>query len=513
MLSCVLFVEIEHFANSTELPAADSKDEQEVKLKLIEMIKSTSKTDATYRKSMKNINWSDINIPGYSKEKLQDLLNGIVKKTGYIRTLDEILTSYSKNQFKLELSSHPDKPSKPKAAYILYFDDNKEKFTSKFQRENPDDKVNFFGILKMAREKFNSLADKKKQPYITRFENEKRAYDEKVKEFETQNSHLFTKLNKEKKINKKNPVTTALTPFGLYREEVGGNESFQTVKDSWNKLPNAVKLIYIQRVVADESDIEKKITKAEMKIIEEFDGIPKKPNSAYAFFFAKFKKSYRGENKDLMKSVSEAWQTLSEKEKAMYKRQYDQEMIEYGLKLEAYIATLPPQQQVVMKIKHKNHLPKSLDASIKKENSSINGSPAKKRPKIEDEDEEVERSPKKSPSKKLKMSALPEYPSQTTAHYYLVNVHNGDEKKARKAYKKLDDSEKKVYRKEMEKKKKSYLQLTSMVIGKMAKSEVDEYKKVIEQSKIEQAAQTSWHRPTETDDEEESSSGSEEDSD
>lgn len=46
--------------------------------KLLEMIKSSSKTDLTHRKAMKNIHWSDINIPGYSKEKLEDLLYGIV---------------------------------------------------------------------------------------------------------------------------------------------------------------------------------------------------------------------------------------------------------------------------------------------------------------------------------------------------------------------------------------------------------------------------------------------------
>lgn len=504
-------------ANSTQI--TNAKDLNQVKLALINQIKETSNTSLSYRKSMKNIKWNDIKIPGYSSAMLEGMLNDIVKNTGYIRTLDEILVHYVNNQGKIELNSHPGKPVKPKAAHAMWYEDNKEKIDSKLLKENPDLKKNFFALLKVVHNKFEALPDKKKQVYLDKYESEKALYDEKMRNFLSTNKDLL-QAAKSKTIKK--VVMKVLTPMGLFRQEIGGNAAFKDVQDSWKLLPKADKLKYIKLVLNDESDIEKKVSKDEMKIVEEIDGPPKKP-TAYSIFYNKFRETYKGDKISFAKRVGEAWRGLSEREKSENQKAHEKAMVEYSLQLEKYISSLPPSQQFTWKMKHKKDLPGAYLDSIKKEKVSFiktessmseNGSSPKKRPRnvLDDDDEEVVKSPKKSPTKSKKVKLLlPDYPSQTTAHFYLKTVHDGEEKKAKKAYKKLTQEEKKKLRKKMEEQRHQYVKDLSKFTGKMTPDEIKEYKESVAKFKAEQASQISWHKEKGTDDEHES--GSETDSD
>ena len=65
------------------------------------------------------------------------MLAEIVKQTGSVRTLGEILHNYKANSKKYEFDSHPDRPIKPLLPQHLYMHENKEKLTQKFEKDNP----------------------------------------------------------------------------------------------------------------------------------------------------------------------------------------------------------------------------------------------------------------------------------------------------------------------------------------------------------------------------------------
>lgn len=508
-------------ANSTQI--VNTNDLYEVKLALIDKIKELFDTSQShsYRQSIKKIDWNLIEIPGYSKETLQQLLKDVVKSTGFIRTLDEIFVHYVNNQAKIELRSHPGKPVKPKPAHVMWYEDNKSKIEQKLAKENPDEKLNFFKLLKIVAGKFEVLPDKKKQFYLDKFENEKALYDEKLKNFMSTNKVLISKANLKVKSKKEKPMKV-LTPMGLYRQEVGGNASFKDIQESWKILPKTDKINFIKCVLEDKSGVEKKVTKEEMKILKEIDGPPKKP-AAYTIFYNKFRQTYTGDKLELGRKCGEAWKNVSKREKAAILKQHDKAMVQYRLQLQKFINSLPLAQQMTWKIKYKKDLNETVVKQEKPEKMSFktevtssvseNGSPSKKRPRnVLSDDDEVEKSPKKSPSKKAKYT-LPEYPSQTTAHFYMMNVYNGKQKKVRKSYNKLSAEEKKSLHKQMQEKRHEYVKELSKCTGKMSPKEIEEYKANVAKFKADQSSQIEWHESQGTDDETHNSSSSEEETD
>lgn len=74
-------------------------------------------------------------MKGHTKEEMQNMLKEIVKQVGYVRTLDEILDHYEKNQVAVDRKAHPDFPAPPANAFIRYMQENREKFEAEFTQK------------------------------------------------------------------------------------------------------------------------------------------------------------------------------------------------------------------------------------------------------------------------------------------------------------------------------------------------------------------------------------------
>lgn len=84
--------------------------------------------------------WDAIHIDGYSTEELQKHLQEIIKKTGTVRTLDEVLADYVQNHVALDCASHPEHPKKPITPGFRYLKENREKLEHQMEKANPGQK-------------------------------------------------------------------------------------------------------------------------------------------------------------------------------------------------------------------------------------------------------------------------------------------------------------------------------------------------------------------------------------
>lgn len=452
-------------------------------------------------------------MPGHSTEELQETLDEIIKKTGTMRTLEEILMSYKRNQMAHEKKADVNKPKKARRAYHIYYEENKEKLIEKYKRETGD-KFNYLLALKFAKEKFDGLSDKKKQPYLDKHQKQVEEYTNAMQQYKRDNPEYFAKKAKKEKVADPN-VPTVTTPFTLFRAEKCQENSYWKALELWKELSDVEKVDYIKRVL-NSKDEHKKISIGEKKILDEHDGIPKKPQGPFILFGADFRANFTGDRNNMMKLQGEAWKNLSEKKRKQYEDKYNEAMVEYGKTLEKYIESLPSNQQVTMRMTLKKYLPKPVQKTATFRETG-DGSPAKKKMKIEKTDSSVpstpeksQKSPKKDPKTQV---ALPPYPSETTAHFYMMTVHDGDRKKARKGYKKLSAHEKKAYQKEMTKVKQQFLAKTSDLFKKISPSQASVEKAKFTKYKEQQKEEIDWHKPAGTDDEVNSSSGSEDGSD
>lgn len=475
-------------------------------MKLVdEILKTSGVNNASYKKSAKGVRWEKIKIPGREQAELPGLLADIIKKTGIIRTLGEILTNYKQNQMSYELKHDSNKPSKPKLPFQAYYEDNKDKINEKYPKE-PGEKFNFLMAMKYAKEKYEALPTKKKQPYIDAHKEQADKYKNAMKEFRESCPEYYERKKRSRKVAE---GSATLTPFNLYRREKCLNDSYIEALHIWKELPNSEKVEYIKRVISSDAEL-KKISIVEKKLLEDYGGIPKKPLSAFLLFANDFRNAYNGDKRDIMKQCGEAWKNISDARKKFYMKKYDQSMVDYGFVLEKYVEELPKEQQIVMRMTLKKHLPKVTLNATSFRNSE--GTPSKKM-KIEKEDVSVIQVKQMKSPKKKAVVEMPPYPSDTTAHHYMMTVHHGDAKKARKAYKKLSVQEKKAYQREMFKAKKEYLETSSHLFTKMPPSQLKEEKANMVKAKSEQREQLDWHKPSGTDNEADDSESDDSDSD
>lgn len=478
-------------------------------------------------------------------------------------------------------------------------------------------------------DKFKNLSEKKREPYLKKYQEEVAAHKKNVIEFFNNHKELkkgkntvSKKPEKIAKIRAKLMKPSFLSPFTLYRQELskeGKIYAFPLAQKMYKELPDEEKFKYVTAVLSldCEEGQEKRVSKEEMKILDSVNGLPKRPLQPYNIFVQNLKKNYDGENKDFLRYASDCWKDLSQEKKDKLQEQSNQYLAEWRVKMEAYIRTLPKEQQHVMFAKHKIYQknrrtkeeleqskilkekkssekltkPKSSDddissdedaapskkkkvnerketnvterkkitesipalspkktrkdsllssgsdgsnflltqgkstkaiKSIKELSPKKNGtssqkstsldSPKKRKlisessqeddksmikkvKKISESSQEAPRSPKK---KKIK---APEYPSQTTAHYFMSKVYDGSSGKVAKAYKKLGASQKKEMR---EKKKDSlviFLTQARVYVASLDEDGKLAFKQKVKEEKEKQADEISWHINTGTDDE------------
>lgn len=131
--------------------------------------------------------------------------------------------------------------------------------------------------------------------------------------------------------------------------------------------------------------------------------------------------------------------------------------------------------------------------------------------KISESSPEVTKTKKKAlKKKKLKE---PEYPSQSTAHYFMTSVYTGKPDKVAKAYKKLDVSEKAKLSKQMKSLRIEYLMAAKLYLASLDANETAAFKRKIGEDRDKQMESTPWHADTGTDNEKNKNDSSSDESD
>jgi hypothetical protein len=374
---------------------------------------------------------------------------------------------------------------------------------------------------------------------------------------------------KKKKIEKQakqEKEDTTITPFKLFlkeQKEKNPDFKYRDAQIQYQNLGDQEKLSYINKVLCLETDRDKIFTSDEKKIMKHSSGMPVRPLSAYnTFVQSNVKNQKLGKGQSSIRMISEMWKNTSAEEKKHYERKFQEDLEKWKSEMQAWINTLPFDQRAEQIAKHKlfaksNNTKRKRELSVsssvdeynedmsfkieqdmpgciveiadvesrqkspkkKKVNSDSEGaaSPSKKNQTAIDWDHVFDTNKTSSPKKESiekQLSALGEYPSQTTAHYFMVKLGGGKaQKKLAKAYKELSKAEKKKLFREMTQAKNSYLNKIKDFAKKLDPKHSSKVLDFHKQNKEDQGKSLSWHVASGTDNEESSSDESDDDDD
>jgi hypothetical protein len=107
----------------------------------------------------------------------------------------------------------------------------------------------------------------------------------------------------------------------------------------------------------------------------------------------------------------------------------------------------------------------------------------------------------KSSPKKKKVLKEPEFPSQTTAHYYMTHIFKGNRKVIGESYKYLSKQMKSMYYSEMKRDRLKYLEEMAEYIKTLPDDEIAAVRKKTKKMTQQQMKELAWHTDKGTDDE------------
>lgn len=116
----------------------------------------------------------------------KDLIEKVVKEMdGSSDKADELVKKFL-DKPDLKAKKDPNKPKRPKSAFLLFCDDERSKLIEKEKKNlKKGEKFNLGVVQKKLGELWNKLADKKKSEYVEKTEKEKEDYYDKLTEYET----------------------------------------------------------------------------------------------------------------------------------------------------------------------------------------------------------------------------------------------------------------------------------------------------------------------------------------
>lgn len=116
----------------------------------------------------------------------KELIEKVVKEMeGSNEKADELVKKYL-DKTDLKAKKDPNKPKRPKSAFLLFCDDERSKLIEKEKKNlKAGQKFNLGVVQKKLGELWNKLPDKKKSEYLEKTEKEKEEYYDKLTEYET----------------------------------------------------------------------------------------------------------------------------------------------------------------------------------------------------------------------------------------------------------------------------------------------------------------------------------------
>ena len=119
-------------------------------------------------------------------ESHKTIIEKVLKDVGQSDKAEELVKKYL-DKPDLKMKQDPNKPKRPKSAFLLFCDDERPKLIEK-QKKNlkSGEKFNLGDIQKKLGTQWGKLSDEKKKKYNDECEQHKETYFDKMSEYESQ---------------------------------------------------------------------------------------------------------------------------------------------------------------------------------------------------------------------------------------------------------------------------------------------------------------------------------------
>lgn len=115
----------------------------------------------------------------------KNLITKILKDLEHEEKIDEYVKKYL-DKPDLKVKKDPNKPKRPKSAFLLYCDDERQKLIDKQKKSlKGNEKFNLGIIQKKLGEQWKTLNQDKKEKYLLACESIKESYYDKMSEYES----------------------------------------------------------------------------------------------------------------------------------------------------------------------------------------------------------------------------------------------------------------------------------------------------------------------------------------
>ena len=224
-----------------------SLDEEDKLLKEVEKFALSCK-----EKNPKFVNWSQIEVEGFTPAEIKEQYQRLTKKVRKFRTVGEVVADAQlQHKEKIEQSKNvPPKnardkgPPKPMNSFMLFCKAKRASLVEKHP------KLTFGEIHKKMCERWKELPDTKREKYSRKFEKAKRQYLEQLEQYQ------------EKRLQGVKKPLSAFDMWKLEREadEKNDNEIEADYVVEWDNLPNSMKKGWLQAATSEKERYESEVS-------------------------------------------------------------------------------------------------------------------------------------------------------------------------------------------------------------------------------------------------------------
>ncbi|XP_068424265.1 upstream binding transcription factor, like isoform X2 [Clinocottus analis] len=341
-------------------------------LSLLERIRSLlpDVDSMKYKTTESHFDWDKVGFGRFSGDVCRHKWQKVSSEVRKYRTMTELIVDaveFVKNPYKgKKLKTHPDFPKKPLTPYFRFFMEKR----AKYAKIHPE--MSNLDLTKILSKKYKELPDKKKQKYITEFQQEKEAFEKNMARFKEEHPELIEERKKSDLPEK--PKTPQQLWYNHEKKtymklhpEVSQKELKEALRRQWSQLSDKRRLKWISKALELQKDYEGSmrvyheahpdvnsddhvrsvLTKAERQLKDKFDGRPTKPPpNGYSLYCAELMVNMKDvPSTERMVLCSKQWKVMTQKEKDMFQKRCEQRKKQYDVDLQRFLESLPDEER------------------------------------------------------------------------------------------------------------------------------------------------------------------------
>ncbi|KAM9321777.1 LOW QUALITY PROTEIN: upstream binding transcription factor, like [Pholidichthys leucotaenia] len=321
-----------------------------------------------YKPTESHFDWEKVRFSSFTAEMCRQKWTKVSTEVRKYRTMTELIVDaieFVKNPYKKKkLKTHPDFPKKPLTPYFRFFFMEKR---AKYAKIHPE--MSNLDLTKILSKKYKELPDKKKQKYITEFQEKEEFEKNMARSSEEEHPELIEDRKKSDLPEK--PKTPQQLWYNhekkIYMKlhpEVSQKELKEALRRQWSQLSDKRRLKWISKALELQKDYEKAyheahpdvttddhvrsvLTKAERQLKDKFDGRPTKPPpNGYSLYCAELMVNMKDvPSTERMVLCSKQWKMMTQKEKDMFQKRCEQKKKQYDVDLQRFLESLPEEER------------------------------------------------------------------------------------------------------------------------------------------------------------------------